>query len=214
MGKLFRIKVCGITSLADARMSLEAGADALGFNFCPTSPRYICPARARRMISRLPKRTVVVGVFVNRSPDEVSRIAQKLRLDYLQLHGEESPEDAGKLARKHKVIRAVRVTPQFRVSSLRNSNGVDAFLLDAYHRKTRGGTGRSFDWKIARRAARFGHIILAGGLTPGNVARAIRSARPAAVDVASGVESRPGKKDPARVRAFVAAAKKARGEMR
>ena len=213
MRKLFRVKVCGITNLADARLALEAGADALGFNFCPASPRYVSPAKAQRMIRRLPKKTVVVGVFVNRSPAEVSRIARTLRLDFLQLHGEESPEDVAQLAKKHNVIRAVRVRPRFRVNSLRNSNGVDAFLLDGHHPTARGGSGRSFDWKIARRAARFGPVILAGGLNPQNVARAIRIARPAAVDVASGVESRPGKKDPARVRAFLTAAKKARREM-
>jgi len=214
MRELFRVKVCGITNWADARLALDAGADALGFNFCRASPRYVSPAKAQRIIRRLPKEAVVVGVFVNRSPADVARIARMLRLDFVQLHGEESAKDVADLARSHRVIRALRVALRFRVAALREFPGVAAFLLDGHHRKARGGTGRSFDWHIARRAARFGPIILAGGLNPENVARAIRIARPAAVDVASGVEARPGKKDPALVRAFLEEVCKARREMR
>ena len=214
MHKLFRVKVCGITNLADARLALDAGADAVGFNFCRASPRYVSPAKAQRIIRRLPEKAVVVGVFVNRSPADVARIARMLRLDFVQLHGIEPPEEVARLARVHRVVRALRVAPHFRVAALREFPDVAAFLLDGYQRESRGGTGRSFNWRIARRAARFGRIILAGGLNPENVARAIRIARPTAVDVASGVEARPGKKDPARVRAFVEQVKQARREMR
>ena len=214
MRELFRVKVCGITNWADARLALDAGADALGFNFCRASPRYVSPAKAKRIIRRLPKEAVVVGVFVNRSPADVARIARMLRLDFVQLHGEESPGEVADLVGTHRVIRALRVTPHFRVEVFRKFPGVAAFLLDGHHRKARGGTGRSFDWQMARRAARFGPIILAGGLDPENVARAIRIARPAAVDVASGVEARPGKKDPALVRAFLEEVCKAHREMR
>lgn len=214
MRKLFRVKVCGITNLADARAARDAGADALGFNFSRKSPRYISPARALRIIRRLPENIALVGVFVNRSPSSLSRIAQSLRLDFIQLHGDESSKEVNALASKHRVIRALRVTPRFQPETLRKYSGVTAFLLDGYRPKTRGGTGRPFNWMLARRAARFGHIVLAGGLNPDNVARAIRIARPTAVDVASGVESNPRKKDSARVRAFVEQAKRAYLELR
>jgi len=214
MRELFRVKVCGITNWADARLALDAGADAVGFNFCRASPRYVSPAKAQRIIRRLPKEAVVVGVFVNRLPADVARIARMLRLDFVQLHGEESPGEVADLVGAHRVIRALRVTPRFRVEVFRKFPGVAAFLLDGFHKESRGGTGQPFDWTIARRAARFGPIILAGGLNPENVAGAIRIARPTAVDVASGVEARPGKKDPARVREFVKQVKKARREMR
>ena len=214
MRKLFRVKVCGITNLADARIALDAGADALGFNFCRQSPRYISPARALRIIRRLPGNLAIVGVFVNRSPASIDRIARRLRLDFIQLHGEEPPKEIVALAGTHRVIRVLRVPPRFRPAALRNYSGVTAFMLDGYRRKARGGTGRPFDWRLARQAARFGPVILAGGLNPGNVARAIRIARPTAVDVASGVESRPRKKDAALVRAFVDQAKRAFLELR
>jgi len=209
MGKLFRVKVCGITNLGDARIAVQAGADALGFNFCRRSPRYVSPSGARRIIQQLPGNVGIVGVFVNRSPASVNRIARRLRLDFVQLHGEESPEQVAALAGTHRVIRALRMAPRFRLAALRNYSGVTAFLLDGYRREQRGSTGRTFDWRLARRAARFGPIILAGGLNPANVARAIRIARPAAVDVASGVESRPRRKDATLVRTFVENAKRA-----
>ena len=209
MRKLFRVKVCGITNLADARLALDVGADAVGFNFCSASPRYISPAEAQCIIRRLPEKAVVVGVFVNRSPADVARIARLLRLDFVQLHGEEPPQEVATLAREHRVVCALRVAPRFRVAALREFPGVAAFLLDGHHQKARSGTGQPFDWQIARRAARFGPIILAGGLNPENVARAIRIARPTAVDVASGVESWPRKKDAALVRTFVEQANRA-----
>ncbi len=214
MRKLFRVKVCGITNWADARIAVQAGADALGFNFCRRSPRYISPAGAQRIIRRLPRNVAVVGVFVNRSPAAISRIARRLPLHFIQLHGEEPPEAVAALAGSHPVIRALPVPPRFRPATLRGYSHAAAFLLDGYRRQARGGTGRTFDWRLARRASRFGPIVLAGGLNPANVARAIRIARPAAVDVASGVESRPRKKDAALVRAFVEQAKRAYREMR
>ena len=200
-----RVKICGITTWADARLSVDLGASALGFNFYPSSPRAISPAEAWNIIRRLPPFVDAVGVFVNWPPLVVDALARALRLAAVQLHGEESPAELAALASRHKVIKAVRVGPRFRPALLRRYWRADALLLDGFAPKLRGGTGRTLDWRVARDARRFGRIILAGGLTPDNVAEAIRIARPWAVDVASGVEARPGRKDPGKLRALFAA---------
>jgi len=201
---MFRVKICGITNWADAQRSIEAGCDALGFNFYPSSPRYIPPGEAAEIRRKLPKEIAAVGVFVNAASREIQELAKTLELNYAQLHGEELPGAARAVGRATPVIKAFRVGPRFRGARLARYS-VAAFLLDGAPAggKPRGGTGKTFDWKQARGLAAYGHIILAGGLTPENVAEAIRTAHPAAVDVASGVERAPGKKDARKLRAFL-----------
>jgi phosphoribosylanthranilate isomerase len=200
-----RVKICGITTWEDARLSVDLGASALGFNFYPSSPRSISPADAWSIIRRLPPFVEAVGVFVNWPPLVVDAMARALRLGSVQLHGAEPSDEVADLARKHRVIKAIAVKTRFRVSSLRRYRAADAILLDGFARGLHGGTGRTLDWKLARSASRYGRIILAGGLTPENIAGAIRVAQPYAVDIASGVEAKPGRKDPAKLRALFAA---------
>jgi phosphoribosylanthranilate isomerase len=207
---MVKVKICGITNWADARRAIESGADLLGFNFVVTSPRYVTPAKARRMVKKLPGNVSAVGVFENESEEAMLEIARSVGLDQLQLHGDETPAMVARLAgngHKLRVIKALRVRKPFRAGQLDAFKRADAILLDAYSRKARGGTGKTFDWQAARRAKGHGRIILAGGLTPENVSEAIRTARPYAVDVCSGVESRPGKKDARRMRSLVNAVK-------
>jgi phosphoribosylanthranilate isomerase len=207
---MVKVKICGITNLKDARQAVKAGADFLGFNFYSRSPRFVTPRTARRILQRLPKRIASVGVFVNEREGRMLKIARQVGLDYIQLHGEESPADIAQLARNLPVIKAVRVRESFRATELARYKRVSAFLLDGFDRRRRGGSGRTFLWNIALRAKRAGHIFLAGGLTPENVTQAIRSARPYAVDVCSGVEAKPGKKDPALVLNFMRAVRSSR----
>ncbi len=204
-----RVKICGITNWTDARRAIESGADFLGFNFYPGSPRYIAPAKARRIVQRLPKGVSAVGVFVNEPEKKVLEIARGVGLDYLQLHGDETPETVARLQRVLPVIKAVRVKRPFRVAQVSRYRPASALLLDGFDRRLRGGTGKTFDWKLARRAKPYGKIFVAGGLAPENVGEAIRIVKPYAVDVSSGVESRPGKKDPARLKAFAHAVREA-----
>jgi phosphoribosylanthranilate isomerase len=207
---MVRVKICGITNLKDARQAFEAGADFLGFNFYSRSPRYVTPRKARRILERLPKKVASVGVFVNERDDEMLKIARQVGLDYLQLHGEESPTTIARLARNLPVIKAVRVRNSFRTAELARYEHASAFLLDGFDRRRHGGSGKTFRWNMALRAKRAGRIFLAGGLTPENVSEAIRSAKPYAVDVCSGVESKPGKKDPALVVNFMRAVRSSR----
>ncbi len=202
---MVKVKICGITNWADARRAIESGADMLGFNFVATSPRYVTPAKARRMVKKLPAKISAVGVFQNEKEAKMLEIARSVGLDQLQLHGEESPAMVERLRGKLRVIKALRVKEPFRAAQVAAYRRADAILLDGYDRKARGGTGKTFDWEIARRAKRHGRIFLAGGLTPENVGEAIRTARPYGVDVCSGVESRPGKKDPAKLQKFMSA---------
>jgi phosphoribosylanthranilate isomerase len=208
------VKICGITNATDARRAVDAGADFLGFNFYPKSPRYIAPAKARRIALRLPTKVCVVGVFVNATEETILEIARTVGLDFLQLHGDESPEMVSRLKRTLPVIKAIRVRNSFRPASLARFGRSDALLLDGFDRRRHGGTGKTFAWDIARGAKRYGRIFLAGGLKPENVADAIRTAKPYAVDVCSGVEVKPGKKDPARLRALMEAVKTARAVAR
>jgi len=203
-----RVKICGITRWEDAQLAVELGATALGFNFYPPSPRYIQVPAARSMVLRLPPLITAVGVFADESDDEhVARVAKMARVTAVQLHGPQFPPLDNALAEFTR-IRAVAVKKEFQPEKLRDLSG-DAFLLDAFDAELRGGTGKSFHWALARDASRFGTIILAGGLRPENVGEAIWEVRPFAVDVASGVESVPGEKDPAKMRAFFAAVKAA-----
>jgi phosphoribosylanthranilate isomerase len=200
-----RVKICGITAWEDARLSIDLGASALGFNFYPSSPRAVSPADAWAIIRRLPPFVEAVGVFVNWPAIVVDAMARSLRLGSVQLHGAESTAEVEELVRKRRVIKAVQVKRGFRVASLAAFRSADAILLDGFAPGLHGGTGRTVDWKLARSASRYGRIILAGGLNPENIAEAIRVAQPYAVDVASGVEAQPGRKDPAKLRALFAA---------
>jgi phosphoribosylanthranilate isomerase len=200
---MVRVKICGITNWTDARLAVRAGADALGFNFYRKSPRYIAPDEARTIATRLPRRVLLVGVFVNASAEEVLRVARNVDLNALQLHGEESPAEVARLSESYPVIKAFRVGPGFKAGRLARYGSASAFLLDGFDRKRRGGTGNTFDWSVARAATKYGAIIVAGGLNPENVARAIREAQPFGVDVCGGVEALPGKKDPERLRALM-----------
>jgi len=195
-----RVKICGITSAADARLAVASGADALGFNFYRPSPRFIEPAAAARIIARLPKRVVKAGVFVDETAEKIREIAAAVGLDVVQLHGHERPFRVRQVAAFRPVIKAFRVRPGFPPARLALYPAAAAFLLDGFRPGLPGGTGMMFDWSLARRAARYGTIVLAGGLRPENVVEAISRVRPYAIDVCSGVESRPGKKDPKKVR--------------
>lgn len=201
------IKVCGITNLEDALVSVEAGADALGFNFYRHSPRYITPQDARRIIERLPACVLSVGVFVNEAaPEMVERIAFEAGLGAVQLHGDETPGFCRAL-RELYVIRALRVDQGYSPERVMEYE-TEAILIDAFSPQAYGGTGRVVDWSVARRLRElFPKLFLAGGLSPENVAEAIAAVRPYAVDACSSLEQKPGIKNAARVRAFINAAR-------
>jgi indole-3-glycerol phosphate synthase/phosphoribosylanthranilate isomerase len=199
------VKICGITSVEDARAAVGAGADAVGFVFWPRSPRAVDPATARTIAAALPPFVLRVGVFVDAGAEDMRRIADEVGLDLLQLQGSEPPEAVAQAPRR--AVKAVRVGSGFRPEeALRYDGAAAGLLLDTRvdGDEVPGGTGRSFDWSLVR-PVREGtsFLILAGGLTPDNVGDAIAAVRPDAVDVSSGVESAPGRKDPAKVRAFV-----------
>jgi phosphoribosylanthranilate isomerase len=204
---MVKVKICGITNWADAKASCEAGANFLGFNFYRESPRYISPAAAEKIIKRLPKRVKAVGVFVNETEENILATARTAGLHQIQLHGDESPEMIESVQMKFPVIRAVRVREELDSSHLSKFGKADALLFDGFDGKQRGGTGRTFDWRGIRGISLQKRVFLAGGLTPGNIAEAISVAQPYAVDVCSGVESRPGKKDKRKIDAFMRAAK-------
>jgi phosphoribosylanthranilate isomerase len=202
---MVRIKICGITNLEDALLAAELGADALGFIFYAKSPRHVDPEAARAIIAQLPPFVAAVGVFVDEASAVVEDLAAKVRLDWVQLHGQESPDYCRTLG--YKVIKAFRIQDEDSMRQLAGYQGAaQALLLDTYKKGQVGGTGEIFDWHLARKAKKYGPIILAGGLTADNVAQAIATVLPAAVDAASGTEAAPGKKDPAKLRAFFEAA--------
>lgn len=198
------VKICGITNLADALAAVDAGADALGFNFYPRSPRYIPPANAREIIDQLPDAVWKVGVFVNEELQSVLHILAQAELSAAQLHGDESPDYCSELKATY-VIKAFGARENLDL----NTYEVDAIMLDTKDDLLRGGTGRVFDWSIAQRAREsmksVPKLFLAGGLSPENVADAIATVRPYAVDACSSLEQAPGKKDHQRMRAFVEA---------
>jgi phosphoribosylanthranilate isomerase len=200
------IKICGITSLDDALAAVTAGADALGFNFYQPSPRYIEPRAASEIVEQLPASILAVGVFVNEdSPQQLLNIAREAGVKALQLHGDEAPEYCRQLATGMQVIKTFAVSDDFD-TNLVETYEVDAIMLDTKHNRLRGGTGRVFDWSIARQVSpRVAKLYLAGGLSPENVGEAIELVRPFAVDACSGLEERPGLKNHERVRAFVEA---------
>jgi phosphoribosylanthranilate isomerase len=204
---MVKVKICGITSYDDASAAVEAGADALGFVFYDKSPRFINPVRAAGIISKLPPFIQTVGLFVNEETEQVNWTADYCGLDILQLHGDETPEDCLEL--KRRVIKAFRIQKIISIDPLEKYQDyqVSGYLLDAWSPDAFGGTGRTFNWELAQSAKQYGPVILAGGLTPDNVAEAIRVVNPYGVDVSSGVESALGKKDAEKVREFIRVAK-------
>ncbi len=231
------VKICGITNLEDAITAAEAGADMLGFIFYPPSARYVAPETARKIVQSSKfkvqnrqqnlepetlnfERPAFVGVFVNSPAEEIREIMDFCGLDLAQLHGDESPEMVASFGgRAFKAInpsspeQAERLAQKFAFSINRPSRFTPhvSLLIDAFHPTERGGTGKIADWDLAAQLARRYPILLAGGLTPQNVAAAVRTVRPLGVDVSSGVEASKGKKDPAKVRAFVEQVKLAIG---
>lgn len=200
------VKICGITNLQDALVSVQSGADALGFVFYDRSPRFVSPETLRRIVGQLPESVSLIGVFVNPSVRDVSSVCREVKLSAVQAHGNLTDSELRKLGTS--VIKAFQVDKEFDVRLMRKYS-VEAFLLDAFAEGKAGGTGKTFDWNVARRATKYGRVILSGGLNPKNVAEAVRFVRPYGVDVCSGVEVRPGKKDSEKVREFIQRAKTA-----
>ena len=197
------VKFCGITNLEDAEHAAELGAWAIGLNFWPGSPRRCPPGMAAEIAAAVRRRLEVVGVFVNPTLETVTRTAEDVGLTMLQFHGEEGPSLCGEAARRTgcRIIKAVRVRSGAEIQALAQFH-TDYHLLDSYVAGQPGGTGETFAWEMARAHRGRLPVILSGGLTPGNVAEAIEMVAPFAVDVASGVELEPGRKDPAKMEAF------------
>jgi phosphoribosylanthranilate isomerase len=201
-----RIKFCGITSLDDARLAAEAGAWALGVNLWPGSVRHCEPGEAARITGELRRRVEIAGVFVNQPLDEVVGLAEGIGLSMVQLHGDEGPAFCAEVARRTgaKIIKAARISAGSDVQAMEAFH-TDFHLLDTLRAGSYGGTGETFDWELVRLRRTTVPLILAGGLTPENVAAAIAATQPFAVDVASGTEASHGVKDPEKLRAFAAA---------
>ena len=202
---MVQIKICGITNVEDALAAAEAGADALGFVFHPASPRCVTPAQAQAIIGSLPPALCTAGVFVNLPAAEVLQIVEMCGLDFIQLHGSESREYCRRFPRE-RLIKALsfRSEEEFAAAA---DYPVRAFLVDAHDPVRFGGTGRTCDWNLAGRFAARHPLVLAGGLNAENLGKALEAVRPLAVDVSSGVEAAPGKKDHEKVRAVIAAVK-------
>jgi phosphoribosylanthranilate isomerase len=198
-----RVKICGITALDDAQLATELGAWALGMIFWPQSPRVSSMEHAEAIGAQLHRRVELAGVFVNAPLDEVATTADLCRLSLVQLHGDEGPAYCREVARRTgcRVIKAARVRDAAQVTALRIYS-TDYHLLDAHSTRAPGGTGESFDWDLARLHPGTPPVILSGGLTPENVTEAITTAKPFAVDTASGTEAEPGRKDEAKLKAF------------
>lgn len=201
---MVKVKICGITNLNDALLAVEAGADALGFVFYDKSPRCVEPDKAAEIIRGLPPFVTVVGLFVNTGIDFVNSTAESCGLDLIQLHGDETPDFCSMVNRR--VVKVFRIRDAQSLGPMKDYR-VAGYLLDAYSPQVYGGTGHTFNWDIAKDAKMHGPIILAGGLTPDNVRKAVEVVRPYAVDVSSGVEAAPGIKDPDKVRKFIENAK-------
>lgn len=203
-----KVKICGITNLEDAMAAVEAGADALGFNFYRESPRFVKSDVVKRIVAQLPPFVTAVGVFVNEDVKIVRDWMDDCGLALAQLHGDEAAAYCDLLGRP--VLKAIRLKDRgslLAVAEYRGRARVRGFVLDAFSATSYGGTGQVADWDLAAEVARSTCVILAGGLTPENVAEAIQKVQPYGVDVSSGVESRPGKKDHKKLRAFIEAAK-------
>jgi phosphoribosylanthranilate isomerase len=202
------VKICGITNVEDALLAVQWGADLIGLNFYPPSPRYVTPEAAFEIRQAIPANVQCVGVFVNSTRSQIANLVERLKLDLIQFHGDEQGEDL--LGWMCQTIKAVRIKQKEALPDI-NQISTTYLLLDTYQAGRYGGTGETFEWKkilscVSRREDR---LILAGGLTPENVTSAVRSVHPWAVDVASGVEIAPGRKDPEKLRAFITNAKTA-----
>ncbi len=197
---MVRVKICGLTRLEDARLAISLGADALGFIFYPRSPRYILPEKAKEIIAQLPPYVTTVGVFVNEPKESIIKIMNLTGIDMIQLHGEESPGFCASFFPR--VVKAFRIREIDDLSEIINYKGrVRAILLDTFVRGIPGGTGQTFNWELALEAKKLGiPVILAGGLSPENVADAIKKVDPFGIDISSGVESSPGLKDQVKLR--------------
>jgi phosphoribosylanthranilate isomerase len=201
---MVRIKICGITNIEDALLAVDLGTNALGFIFYKESKRYIEPDSALGIISNLPPFVTTVGIFVNQDLDEIINIRDKVGFDIFQLHGDESPSFCKQLGKN--VIKTIRIEDNLNPKEIA-PYPVHAILFDSYSTKDFGGTGESFSWQILKDFDRSKTIILSGGLTPENVTQAIQIVNPYAVDVSSGVEDYPGKKNPEKLRRFIKAVK-------
>lgn len=203
---MVKIKICGITNYEDALAATEAGADSLGFNFYRKSPRYIEPEKAAEIIAQLPPFVAPVAVLVNEREEKIRNIMFTTGIRVLQFHGDERPEFCGRFSAR--TIKAFQVKDKESLKHMVHYH-VNALLLDSYRDGLRGGTGMTFDWHLAVVAKTFGRVILAGGLTPGNVAEAVKLVQPYGVDVAGGVEKEKGIKDHGKMRKFIAEVRKA-----
>jgi phosphoribosylanthranilate isomerase len=202
-----KVKICGVTSVKDAQIAAEAGADAIGLMFYAGSPRHISSETAQEIARNLPLSVIRVGVFVDPEPSEVFAAIQACGLNVLQFHGAETPEFCRQFGIM--TMKAFRIRDAESLAPVSSFN-TDAFLLDSHVSGKAGGTGEKFNWDLAVEAKKLGRpVFLAGGLTPENVAEALRAVQPYGVDVSSGVEISPGKKDPEKIRAFIAAARSA-----
>ena len=202
-----KLKICGLTCPRQALKCFELGADWLGFNCWHGSSRYITPAEILEIMEFIPNSVITVGVFVNETPEKINKIADSCNLDKIQLHGDESPAFCKKIRRR--VIKAFRIKDFESVKQI-SDYSVSSFLLDTFSENNYGGSGKIFDWNLANPAKKFGPIILAGGLTPNNVKRAIQIVKPYGVDVCSGLEKYPGIKDHKKIRTFLTNAKAGR----
>ena len=208
MNPSMKVKICGITNAEDAQVAVLAGADALGFVFYSKSPRFVEPKVAKQIISGLPPFVLPIGVFVNEEPKVVRNVMEECGLALAQLHGDETPAYCESLERP--VLRGIRLRDRgsfLAMAEYKGRAGVRGFVVDAFSESAYGGTGKTTEWDLAVEAARAAPILLAGGLTPENVQEAIQKVKPYGVDVSSGIEASPGKKDPAKVQAFIHAAK-------
>jgi phosphoribosylanthranilate isomerase len=210
---MVRVKICGITKLEDAKLAVELGAYAIGLNFYSQSPRSITPAAAAELIDRLPPLVSTVGVFVNWEAEPVVALCRALHLSTAQLHGDESPALVDSITEHVQVIKALRIGQGTTSPLYAKYRSAAGFLLDGAPPGQFGGTGTTANWHLARTVAQSHRVILAGGLSPENVGEAIRVVRPYAVDVASGVEARPGRKDPAKLRALFDAVARANRDL-
>lgn len=213
------VKICGLTTLDDALVAVEAGADYLGFIFAEGTPRYIDPAAYERLAAKLPETAKRVGVFVNGDPSLIARLVANHLVDYVQLHGTESPDYVRTLPNSYKVLRP-KTSDELGGLLAQYADSVQpfdalkpAYLLDAYHPTLYGGTGHTVSRQLFMEAQTdVPRLMLAGGLTPDNIAEIVREVKPFAVDVSSGVEATPGRKDHAKVRAFIAGVRDVQGE--
>lgn len=199
-----KVKICGITNCDDACVAADAGADMIGFIFYPPSPRYVTAEQARTIVESVPPTLTAVGVFVNETVETVTRIARESGIQIVQLHGEESPEMCRQLP--WRIVKTFRFTEHVRPEIMR-CYPVEALLIEGFHTHFYGGVGAQADWQQVATLHTYGRLILAGGLTPENVQEAIRVVRPYAVDVGSGVEAAPGKKDWQKIRTFISRAR-------